>query len=130
MRGPVNTGAAGTGLALEPWYFVPKAREAMKPYDEEHEIAVYVWQHYGDLFTPAEKRAYWPYLWERMKVEKKRDVAEYDWKRHRIAEDAEVMALLADGAEVFYRRAAQRVLKEHGADVFLNRCPRCGRVVR
>jgi hypothetical protein len=102
----------------------------MMPYDEEHEIAKYVWRHYGDLFTAAEKRAYMPYLWERMKVEKGRDVVEFEWKQNRIAEDAEVMALLADGVEAFHRRAAQRVLREHGSRVFLNRCRRCGRLVR
>src|SRR4051812_5086621 len=102
----------------------------MKPYDEEREIASYVWQFYRNLFTAAENRAYWPYIWERMKVEKGRDVVEYEWKANRVAEDAEVMALIADGVEVFYHRAAQRVLREHGDKVFLNRCPRCNRLVR
>jgi len=102
----------------------------MKPYDEEREVANYVWQFCGDLFTAAEKRAYRPYLWERMKTEKKRDVVEFEWKQNKIPEDAEVMALIADGVEVFHRRAAQRVLREHGDKVFLNRCPRCARLVR
>jgi hypothetical protein len=102
----------------------------VKPYDEEREIAKYVWGHYGDLFTAAEKRAYWPYIWERMRVEKGRDVVGLEWTSNRVAEDAEVMALLVDGVEAFHRRAAQRVLAEHGQQVFLNRCPRCGRLVR
>ena len=102
----------------------------MKPYDEEREIATYVWQFHCDLFTAAEKRAYGPYYWERMRAEKHRDIVEFEWKRHRIAEDAEVMALIADGVDVFHRRAAQRVVREHADEVFLNRCPRCNRVVR
>jgi hypothetical protein len=40
------------------------------------------------------------------------------------------MALIGDGVDVFHRRAAQRVLREHGKTVFLNRCPRCNRLVR
>jgi hypothetical protein len=103
----------------------------MKPYDEEREIANYVWQFYGDLFTAAEKRAYGgPFMWQRMKVEKGRDVIEFEWKHHRIAEDAEVMVLISDGVEAFHRRAAQRVLRERGDQVFLNRCPQCDRLVR
>jgi hypothetical protein len=102
----------------------------VKPYDEEREIADYVWQFHRDLFTAAEKRAYGPYFWEQVKLVKKRDIVESEWKRHRIAEDAEVMALIADGVEVFHRRAAQRVVREHADKVFLNRCPRCNRVVR
>jgi hypothetical protein len=102
----------------------------MKPYDEEHEIATYVLRFHRELFTAAEHRAYQPYMWERMKVEKQRDVVEYEWKVTRIAEDTEVMALLADGVEAFHRGAAQRVLRENGVKVFLNRCPRCDRVVR
>jgi len=102
----------------------------MRPYDEDREVANYVWQFYRDLFTDAEKRAYRPYMWERMKVEKGCDVIEFEWKQNRIAEDSEVMAQIADGTVVFHRRAAQRVLREHGAKVLLNRCPRCARLVR
>lgn len=101
----------------------------MRAYDEQREIAAYVWQFYGDLFTPAEKRAYRPYIWERMKIEKKRDVVDFEWRVNRIAEDTEVMVLLADGIEAFHRRAADRVLREHGDKVFLNRCPRCNHLV-
>jgi hypothetical protein len=102
----------------------------MHPYDEEQEIACYVWQFYRDLFTAAEKRAYRPYLWQRMKVEKNRDIVDDEWTRSGLAGDAAVMALLSDGVEAFHRRAAQRVLQEHSDAVFLNRCPRCNRLVR
>lgn len=44
--------------------------------------------------------------------------------------DAEVEAALSDGFEAFRRRVRDRLLAEHRAAVFVNRCPRCQRMVR
>jgi hypothetical protein len=41
-----------------------------------------------------------------------------------------LIGALADGVEVFRRRVCRRVLAERGAEVFVNRCPTCRRVVR
>jgi len=57
-------------------------------------------------------------------------VAEFILRRHGIAGDQEAAAALADGAETFRRSVCRRVLADHEAEVFVNRCPSCGRVVR
>ena len=74
---------------------------AMKPYDEQRELANYAWRHCREHFTAAERKAYWAHLAERMKVEKGRDVVDDTWKTHKLAEDPAVMAILKNGVEQF-----------------------------
>jgi len=40
--------------------------------------------------------------------------------------DPEASSLMADGEQLFLRRVRDRILREHGDSVFLNRCPKCG----
>src|ERR1700733_2433188 len=43
-----------------------------------------------------------------------------------LSEDSAVLELASDGIDAFMERTAGRILAEHGNDVFLNCCPRCG----
>jgi hypothetical protein len=102
----------------------------MSDYDDEAELATYVWTHYQHLFTPVEAKAGWAVHADAKAAFGHKDVAEFIWKRHGLADDPAVLAELAEGVEVFRRRAAHRVLREHAQQLFVNRCPRCNRVVR
>ncbi len=45
-----------------------------------------------------------------------------------ISTDPEVLSLASGGWESFLEQTAARILGEHGADIYLNRCPKCGEV--
>lgn len=101
----------------------------MKAYDEEAIIADYVWRHYAQYFTKAERRAGIVVWAERKQTAGAQRLVERVWRSERLDQDASVTNLLAEGAEAFHRRAAVRVLETHGPEIFINRCPRCSRVV-
>lgn len=99
-------------------------------YDDERELTCYIWDFYGGLMTPFEQRVGLAHLAEAKAAIGHTAFAEFILRRHGIAGDPEAAAALADGVEVFRRRVCRRVLAEHGAEMFINRCPGCGRVVR
>jgi uncharacterized C2H2 Zn-finger protein len=102
----------------------------MKAYDDEDELTTYVWNHYWRFFTPVEAKAGWAVHAEAKARVGSPRIAEAIWKRHNLAEDPAVMEALTDGVEAFRRRTAKRVLSDHDSEVFVNRCPKCNRVVR
>jgi hypothetical protein len=102
----------------------------MKGYDDEDELTTYVWNHYARFFTPVEAKAGWAVHADAKARFGSPQVAEFIWKRHKLADDPAVMEALADGVEAFRRRTANRVLRDHASEVFVNRCPKCNRVVR
>ena len=90
------------------------------------DLSQYVFTHYGRLLTPAERAAHFgtglfavggPFGPER------RSFAS-------LSEDAEVRELAALGDVEFRRRVVERVLRDHAAEVVLNRCPACGGLCR
>ena len=99
-------------------------------YDDVRELTRYVWDYHQRLMTEFEQRVGWAHLAEGKAAMGHPGVAEFILRRHGIVGDQEAAAALADGVETFRRRVCRRVLTEHGADVFVNRCPSCGRVVR
>jgi len=44
--------------------------------------------------------------------------------------DKEILDLLDNGYEEFKRISADKILKEHKDNVFINNCPKCGRLAR
>jgi hypothetical protein len=101
-------------------------------YDEEAILLDHVF-HYGrDLMTDLERRTDSAIhyrtkadSWERFnKPQLAREMRE---RGGRIG-DSEVEAALAEGYEAFRIRFARRILSEHPS--FVNRCPRCRKVVR
>lgn len=100
-------------------------------YDEEAELTRYIWDHYSSLMTDFERRVGAAII-GRMKAASSDNpimtrLLNERWGR---AGDPGIDAALANGVETFRRRVAQRVLVEHGSEVFVNRCPTCHRVVR
>src|SRR4051794_23551648 len=99
-------------------------------YDEDRELTRYVWDHYARLMTAFESRVGSAVI-GRAKAAAARspEMAALHRRRGEIGVP-EVEAALADGPEAFRQRVRDRLLSKHGAEVFVNRCPSCGRVVR
>lgn len=99
-------------------------------YDDRIELGRYIQHNYSNLYHEAEKLAL-----QTLRAEAKLgspDLAEpmRSMLRQRwVSRDRpEVNALLADGPYEFAARAAERIVAEH-ADVIINRCPSCQRIV-
>ena len=91
----------------------------------------YLWRNYGHLFSLAERRAAYAMVGEG-KIAAYAAPVEYANELRGVfgsIEAPETKALLADGVDVFYRRAAERVLRDHSASIIINRCPSCGGIV-
>jgi hypothetical protein len=47
-----------------------------------------------------------------------------------LSENPAVLELARDGIEAFMERTTGRILAEHGNEIFLNYCPRCGALAK
>ena len=96
----------------------------------------YVFHHFGYLMTTYEKWAY-KHLASTLKatmgrsdVSAQEEAKAYKTSSHWLSDDPNVLRLASDGFEEFKARTAQRILEEHGDQVFLNRCPQCDALAR
>jgi hypothetical protein len=100
-------------------------------YDEDRELTRYVWDHYEQLMAEFERRVGRAIIGRAKAAAagppEKAGVLHRRWSEVGVPE---VEAALAEGPEVFRRRLRDRLLSERGAEVFVNRCSKCGRVVR
>jgi hypothetical protein len=101
-------------------------------FDDDRELTNYVWAHYQNLMTTFELRAGRAANIAEYKARKAgtTKLADPFFRRFGAAGDDEVEAALVEGSEAFRRRVRDRLLAEHPAEVFVNRCPKCGRIVR
>ncbi len=92
-------------------------------YDEDKILTDYVWQHYSQFLTPSEKAAGKAALAreEAMQVDS-------DSMRRKLLEMAGDLSVAS--AVEFRRTTRDRIQREHAAEVEINRCPRCERIVR
>ena len=51
-------------------------------------------------------------------------------RKELISNDPEVLELIQNGSDEFFRKAAQRILNENQETVFLNNCKNCGKLAR
>jgi hypothetical protein len=100
-------------------------------YDDDAVLAEYVWTHFDHLMTAFEREVRRVIIW-RTKADRCNDEA-MAWvmkqKFGRVG-DPEIDAALHEGSDAFLQRVCRRALAEFGSSVFINRCPRCNRVVR
>ena len=99
-------------------------------YDEERELTRYVWDYFSHLMTKFERRVGWAIIGRQKVASIGADSSNPLMARWGHTDDPEVNAALAVGPEVYRRRVCSRVLTQAGAEVFVNRCPECTRVVR
>jgi hypothetical protein len=102
-------------------------------YNDDDVLTEYIWRHYSRLLTPAEARAglYSEPLdreaAKRIKGEKFADSLD---EIHGPVTTSELQFQLREGRVALFRRARDRILKDHASVVSINRCPECGRIVR
>ena len=99
-------------------------------YDEEAELDRYVIKNYPDLMTTLEAEVRVAAIAQQKAEHASPRMGEIIKARYGRCDDPEVVAALSDGVDVFRRRVRQRILREHPEKVFINRCPKCNRVVR
>ena len=99
-------------------------------YDEGRELTRYVWDHFRDRMTDFERRVGYAAVGREKLAQLGADLDHPLAVRWGLTDDPEVNAALADGPEAFRRRVRGRLLAGPAGGVFVNRCPRCGRVVR
>ena len=101
-------------------------------HDESTFLPRYLLRNYRQLFTEDECRAIRVYIqalkasgsseeWEEVFANHVETLAE--------SEAPATRALLAAGHDEFWRRASERVLRDHGPSIVINRCPRCSCMV-
>lgn len=99
-------------------------------YDEDRVLTHYVWEHCQGLMTPFERYVGYVNI-ARAKAARTKS----EWMRERLHKKCafgqpQVEAALADGPAAFCRRVRDRLLAERADELFINRCPMCGRIVR
>jgi hypothetical protein len=108
-----------------------------REYVEADALVDYLWRSYSRLFSDAECAAVRAMIGE-SKISYVREGGSgpaLDWYVKRIHEGfgsigaPETQALLAHGVNEFWRRACERVLREHGDSIIINPCPRCACIV-
>ena len=100
-------------------------------YHEDKLLTYYVWNHYLRFVTEFEWRVNKVIIGrEKAAAAKTPSMAETVWTKWSGLNDAEIEVALADGIEAFRRQVRNRILSEHAAEVFINRCPRCACIVR
>jgi hypothetical protein len=105
--------------------------EMAMDYDDTTELTRYVWDNYQSLMTDFERRVGAAII-ARIKsgAATSPAMAQILSERWGKVGDPEIEDALASGAEDFRQRVCQRVLTECASEVFINRCTKCGRIVR
>jgi hypothetical protein len=101
------------------------------------DLALYIISYYPKLMTQEERLAH-RHLVTTYKVTGGRSDAaaqdevrcEHSVRSRWLSDDPAVIRLAADGLEAFRLRVAERILREHREQIFLNYCPQCGGLTR
>jgi len=101
-----------------------------------HQTARYVVIYHPQFMNELERRA-WTHAIATEKAEAYRNRALVSEELRRdildsysesFSTDPEVLRLAGDGWDVFLERTATRILRDHGSEIYMNRCPKCGEV--
>ena len=102
-----------------------------QPYDEDAVLSQYLWHNYAQFFTEPQ-RAVMKALVGEAKAENIDDPS-YAAKVRNLfgsVHAAEVTNSLAPGETQWRQQVSAWLLANRGAEVFVNRCPQCTRIVR
>jgi hypothetical protein len=102
----------------------------MDAYDEDAELVRYVNDHYYSLMTVLERLGQKAAFVEEKASRSSPGMAATLRRQWGAQNDPEVVAALTQGVDAFRARVAQRILRDHADEVFLNRCSACGRLTR
>jgi len=100
-------------------------------YDELGMVAHTVIRYHAHLLTEFERKAIGAFdaRW-RIALARDPEVMHHQLRLAGAFDTPGLGAVMSQGYEVFCRDIAARVLLEHAAELVLNRCPRCDRIVR
>lgn len=105
------------------------SRDNAEVYDNGRELTEYIWRNYRQLVTEAEARVMTSAVLEEKAQHSGMKMAEQLHERSEIPDDLEIKNALKDGTDVFRARVRDRILKESGDAVHINRCSECERIV-
>ncbi len=99
-------------------------------YSEIDQLTRYVWKHFNQFCTEDEALGYRVAFFE-MKAQrsKDKDMAKRLREKARESKDPAILAMLADGYDAFQQRTCERIMRDHGDQIFVNRCPKCNCIV-
>ena len=97
----------------------------------DQETANYILTYFSKLMTPEESTAlrHQRSLIKLEGYENERHTKLY-YKQGWLSKDAEVLDLLSAGPDEFIIKCAERILREHHDEVYLNLCPKCNKLAR
>ena len=92
------------------------------------ELVDYIYENAGEFKTPAERMAgkFILYNGKGMSDRMLSMVKHKGW----FDDTEEIRAMVADGYDVFKKRVAERIYREHKNELKLNLCPQCGKIAR
>jgi hypothetical protein len=95
------------------------------------EEALYLIMYFSELMTEHERVAL-RHTQSTFKLEgvKKPHLVNMYYKQGWLTTDPEILNLLKDGEDQFVINSAERILRETPEKVFLNLCPKCGKLAR
>jgi hypothetical protein len=100
-----------------------------REYDEDSELTDYIWRSFQHLLTDPERAVYEANHLRGM-LEREPCLTKIEnFSRGARIGDTEIDEALKDGLDVFLKRVRDRVLKEHGEEVTISRCPACDRIL-
>jgi hypothetical protein len=96
----------------------------------DKELIDYIIDHYSGLLSTKEKAAQKHYhatlKTDNISDSPLREMMLRQWG----TKDKETLDLLDNGYEEFKRLSANKILREHKDKIFVNNCPKCGRLAR
>jgi len=101
-------------------------------YDEDAALTEYVWKHCQHLMTPLELRVglYSVPIVSDMDDEKARRIYTACESEHGHVDDADVIAAFPRDLDLFRLKTRRRLMQDCADKIFVNRCPKCSRIVR
>lgn len=101
----------------------------------DEELAKYIVDHYDMLLTAREKLGL-KHLRHQFIIEQSSEKNDINRKIHLykksgwISTEMEILELVKGGQDALNRMIAERIMREHPGEVFINNCPKCGRLAR
>ena len=99
-------------------------------YDEDRELTTYIWNNYFQLLTPKESLGSKAMLATDKAESSSPSMRRLIRERYGHIDDPEVAYMFTDGTEAFRDRVRDRILRECGDEIIVNRCSECSKIVR
>ncbi|CAN5807748.1 hypothetical protein BH20ACI4_BH20ACI4_30170 [soil metagenome] len=94
------------------------------------EMAYYIFNYCFELLTKEENQAHKNLLGQQKtdssENQTKKEILRKSW----LSDDKDVLKLLENGSEEFYKRTVERVFKDNPNKEFLNLCPKCNALTK